>query len=514
MIFLPLKNLKYNHKIAWLLFCLSLLVFGLIYAGSIERLIRIWSTSGTYSHGFVSIILVAYLLYVGKNSSVYQHTKPFLSSLILIFLTSLMWFLGNLASVNTLLVFTLPIFLVTIYLLYFGWIVAKQNVIPLTILFFALPVWSVLLPYLQTMTVFSSALLLKVLAIEHVIENNYVKLPQGIFEIEESCSGLRYLLVGVTLSLAYGYLNYQNLKKTTALVISSVLLMIFGNYLRVLVVILLGIWKGMSYPLVQDHANLGWVLFGLLLLPLYYVAKIIERSQSPIFNTKNKTKFCDQNFSKIKYPFIFILFLASISVAPIYANYLSSAITSSGTSSSLEVSAAGEWQGPMSFSSKWIPNYSFYSDSYTAQYTNPDSKKVTLTMHAYKAQQQAKEMININNTLVNSLKWKHIDLELSMPIRGAEFRNMNINKATIMSSDEKSCLRVWYWFDVYGNNLTKKWQVKIHELRAVVLGKTGSALVTISTQCTKDGKIQDEILHNYFENNYAEIKKSLISYYM
>src|SRR5262249_32198114 len=78
--------------------------------------------------------------------------------------------------------------------------VARPLMPPLMALWFAIPVWDLLLPVLQSMSVYVSSALLRVLGVPVVIHGAHVSIPDGQFDILYGCSGKRDLAAATALA--------------------------------------------------------------------------------------------------------------------------------------------------------------------------------------------------------------------------------------------------------------------------------------------------------------------------
>ena len=161
-----------------------------------------------------------------------------------------------------------------------GWRQLVPFLIPVGILAFTVPFWDYLAWPLQNLTVFVNDILLGWFGIQFRVDGVFVYLTNiGAFEVAHGCSGLRYLLVGMSLSAMYGQLNYQRWRNRILLFAVSIGFALLANWLRVFVVIHQGYVTRMQSSLVHNHEFFGWILFGITLVPLFWIANRLERTE-------------------------------------------------------------------------------------------------------------------------------------------------------------------------------------------------------------------------------------------
>ncbi len=502
-------NPKYRELfLIWISIAIAICGLALFYRGSISILFDNWNEYGTYSHGYLTILLSIFLLYSCAKQARIKYSRSSSTSAIFIFGITLVWLVSYVASVNTIQMLCLP-FLIFFTVTYFLGLKNYQVLlIPIFILLFTIPVWSLFLPYLQKIAVFGTDTLLSVSNFDYRIVDNVVILSKGMFEIEESCSGLRYLLVGVLLSFVYGYLNYQSNWATIVLVLSAVVIMLVGNLFRILIIIVLGVWKGMDYPLVQDHENLGWLIFILMLVPLFTIARFIKPSLWKKTNQQQTSYInVNKNMQGYKLFVTLIIYFLIISAAPLYAGFIDGNIKKIATLKSNDIVPAKGWSEPLLFSSRWSPKYSFYTKQYIRQFEKKKSI-ITLNIYLYGKQDKNSELINSNNKIVDSNEW-HVSNVLSDQILldESEESQIPINKLTINNKRDGSCLRIWYWFQVGDRFYAKEWQVKLNEVLMSFKGVYGSAITSIAMKCDMNS---DSVLEDFLHTHYGQLN-NLIS---
>lgn len=234
----------------------------------------------SYSHGFL-LLLIAVALTVRT----WLRERPmtgFYPLWLLPFVAGVaIYIAGELLMVQALRQIVLvPLILAGMAVLW-GWRQLVPFIVPVGVLFFAIPVWDFISWPLQLITTSVNEVLLGLFGVDFEVEGVFVYLTGvGVFEIAHGCSGLRYLLVGMTLSFLYGELNYRRWSSRIMLAVVGVLFSLLANWIRVFVIILAGYLTEMESSLIEDHDAFGWWVFAGTLVPLFFIARLLEKRSS------------------------------------------------------------------------------------------------------------------------------------------------------------------------------------------------------------------------------------------
>ncbi len=230
----------------------------------------------SYSHGYL-VLLVSLLLSIRKWRAVRPVAGCYPFWLIPFAAAAALYLAGSILLVEAFQQVVIVPLMLGVLLLIWGWRQASAFFLPVGILFFAIPVWDYLSWPLQLITVAFNQLLLSWLGIEFTVEGVFVYFPGvGAFEIAHGCSGLRYLLVGMTLATLYSELNYQRVISRIYLLCAAVLLALLANWIRVFVIIYVGYESNMTSSLIWEHDYFGWWVFAGTLVPLFFFAHRLE----------------------------------------------------------------------------------------------------------------------------------------------------------------------------------------------------------------------------------------------
>lgn len=138
------------------------------------------------------------------------------------------------------------------------------------IVFMATPLWFVIVPGLQALTVSAVNWLLQRGRWPVFVEDNLIFLPQGALEIVAGCAGLKFVQTALALTLIEGFTARRSLRAMVVIGATAFVLALLCNWLRVAAITLLALYLDLQHPWVTDHNWVGWVLFVLLFGPLFF----------------------------------------------------------------------------------------------------------------------------------------------------------------------------------------------------------------------------------------------------
>ena len=271
---------RFSHRLTVILSSTALLfVYYLYFGETIDGLLERWlKFDEAYSHGLLIFGITLYLLFIKRailEKSIIEPGYFAFPVLLLISFVSSVSIEAGIDIFHQLLAPALIWFSFTVLL---GYKFGLNILIPLLFLYYAIPAWDYLTFPLQTLTVAVCDFLLGIVEIPAFIEGVNIHLPSGIIKVAGGCSGLRYLLVGLTISSLYAVLFLETWQRKVLLIISGVLLALLANWLRVFIIIVVGHRSQMTSPLLHEHDHFGWVIFALTLLPLFVLGYRLQVS--------------------------------------------------------------------------------------------------------------------------------------------------------------------------------------------------------------------------------------------
>jgi len=240
-----------------------------------------WLNSHSYSHGLLLLGMSFYLIAIKPN--LISNSKGNYFFIILLLLLVFADILASVVKIDVISRFIFPCYLIAAIGAIFGTKNLSKVIIPLSLIFFAVPSWSIVSPIFQSIAAVAVANISSIIGIPTFIEGNHVSIPNGTFLIAEGCSGVRYILVAVSIALINSELSNYNIRHASISIISAFALAIVANWVRIQVIVIYAHLYGMDHSVVADHNTLGWIIFAIFMafffLILPYIAKARKQAE-------------------------------------------------------------------------------------------------------------------------------------------------------------------------------------------------------------------------------------------
>jgi exosortase A len=234
-------------------------------------MVAIWRRSETFTHGFVVLPIVLYLVWRAREASARIPAQPCYAALLGIVGSGLVWLLGELASVVALTHFGMVAMVPFTVWAVLGTGMVRALAFPLAFLFFAVPFGDFLVPTLIDRTADFTIAALRLSGVPVYREGNYFQIPTGSWSVVEACSGVRYLIASVMVGCLYAYLTYRSLKRRLIFVGVSIVVPIIANWVRAYMIVMLGHLSENRIAAGVDHVIYGWVFFGVVIALVFWV---------------------------------------------------------------------------------------------------------------------------------------------------------------------------------------------------------------------------------------------------
>jgi EpsI family protein len=485
-----------------LLVLVAAAIFALAFSDILLAVISQWTgeESAGNSHGPLVLVCTLYLLVLKRDQFKKLSVTPQPIGFLLLALLLVVFFLAELTEINSLQMLIVPLLVLSSIFTLLGKEYLKVALVPIAIMFFALPIWAPLVPFLQDITTWVTEFNLNVLGRPVYVVGNYLHVAGGVFLIEEGCSGLRFLLIASILSLINSDLNSHTVKQGIAMLALAVGLAMLANWVRVIVIVVLGDMTNMQHSLVHDHANFGWVVFlFVVLIPFLLVSRMISRndiepSQETKQEAKQETKQGTRTAPGIKYFIVAMLMLTSV---PFLRYGLE--LISEDFDGEIELPAAfANWNGNDTVlnNRSWKPGYKNASKEIFKSYSGDSGVDVDLFLFHYAKQEQGAELINVENDIADGSLWNVVpSTEGEYLISGGQ-NITRVNEAEITNNSNERKL-VWYWYDIGGYITSNQYYAKLFQVFAQLRGKNYANLIAVSTTCKTECKERQQYLEQY-----------------
>jgi len=485
-----------------------LLVFSLVYIDSLTVLFKLWAglEQTIYRYGFLVLACSCYLLYLKRVQFRELIANPNWWALLFSLILASAWFVSSLAGVQTVQLAVLPILLLAMLTAFYGTSFLRIAGLPILLLLFAIPLWWPLLPFLKDATTLSTELFLRFIGKAVFVEGYFLHLPGGSFFVDDGCAGLRFLLVTLILAFMGIDMHALNLKQSAVLLGVGILMALVANWVRVIVVVLVGDYTRMEHRLVTDHNDLGWLVYGLLvLLPFFFLIgrftiKDVDQSTEPYHPAERLGGSSNRFIANYSIVFVILMAGPALSAVVRFQEYPIRVVSLP--------SATESWMEAPSQESNWRANY-LEADNYLYSKFQGESGLVDLHVVNYASQEEGVELINVDNTLTDGERWdttpntqELVDVET------------NSGEAVTVLAVEIESLQgqrklVWYWYEIGARSTTNTYTAKAYQLLGLFDGRKDGSLIAIAADCGFNCAQPKISIENFIREMYSGIRSGI-----
>jgi EpsI family protein len=427
----------------------ALMVLGLVlialavYWPSATGLWAYWlQVDGTTQYGMLIAALSVWLLARSWNALAAAPVEPAPWALPALLLVSAGSMLFWRAGIETLQLALLPVLLLLAVLAAFGTRIARIVAFPVLFLYFAVPGWGALWPSLQQLTILAVSVIASLVRLPAHFSGDIVTLPgAAVFEIGSKCSGVEFLIVGLAVAALIGELERACVRRRVWLMALMGSLALVSNWVRVFLIVLIGYASHMRNPLATDsHLLFGWLVFASALLGYLWLA---PRRARPVRDSED-TAGAEEGQSRYVTPGGVAAVAALISFpAWVYAMDLAHGSGASTMTVGLP-RARAPWSGPKpGADAQWQPRFGGAHFERQWQYEGTDGRSIEVEVVGYARQQQGRELVSEENSLVGTHGLSVIDYGLARA-GGERFREL--------TAEDRAGHRsiIWWIYDIGG----------------------------------------------------------------
>jgi len=495
----------------------ALLAFVLIalYFDTASAIVGIWWRSETFTHGFLVLPLVLWMVWRQRTNLSHLHPQPNAWGLAALVLVGLGWLLGDLVAVNALTQLALVAMLVLLVPTLLGLTVTRALLFPLAFLFFAVPFGEFAMPQLMTWTANFTVLALRLSGIPVYREGLQFVIPSGSWSVIEACSGVRYLIASLTVGTLFAYLNYQSTKRRVLFIIVSIIVPVIANWLRAYMIVMLGHLSGNKLAAGVDHLIYGWVFFGIVILLMFVIGARWSEPEPSVtaadLDSVTRTKPMPDARPARRPPFELFAVLAVLTLAlPLAARW---ALEHNNTASPVQLVA------PAALSANWVadantpvllaPAFENPSASINTTYTQ-GGQRVGLYLGYYRQQNYQRKLVSSENVLVRSKDefWAQVTSNIQNIIFDSKQTNIyqgELRKSSAAASPTDDRLTVWLVYWVNGQLTASSAKAKLYGALQKLQGHGDDAAAIILYTDKGPGTEGAQRLQSFVQANGASI---------
>ena len=496
---------------AWLrsvlIFAISSMILIWAFRPEILGAIDVWSSSSTFGHAFFILPIVLFLIYRLRHRLAALHPRSEPWALALIAAILLIWAIGHLANVMLAKQLAFVALWQSMFLLIFGWRVARVTVFPLAYLYLAVPFGLSIIPPLQDLTAQIVVHLLRLTGLPVFLDGYYIQIPSGNFLVAEACSGVRYLMVCLALGILAAYLFFRSWSRRILFLTLSAVVPIVANGVRAYGIIMIAHLSDYTLAVDIDHVIYGFIFLGIVMLCLLGLGALFRDAHpddspppSPAVAGPNKAGHLVQGLCAGLA--LFAVFVVQTTIAT--ANAPPAELVANLHAPSL----GSAWQVVETEGEEtWTPDIRGM-DAQLQQSYRREGHQVDLHIAYYAYQREGAEAVSDLNRMVEANSgWQvlHAD-RLTLPIGSTQ---LPVN--TVIVQGGHRTFQVWYWYWIGGENTNSRLTAKLLEMKALATGgDRAGAIIALASEVTENSEGTAALLRGFLqqalENNASLIQ--------
>jgi EpsI family protein len=446
------------------------LLAAVFYLDELRELAQRWSNEIGNSHGYLIAPLVFVLVWLQRDRLTAGRGGEALAVVGLVGSLVALAF-ARAASIDMIVYLLMPTTLWFALWLALGWPAARTLAFPVFYFVFALPVWAYLTPLLQWLTVQAVTVLLGVFGVEAFIQDEFVTVPAGVFEIAGGCSGTSYMVVALAIGTLMAFIERLPARKAAKLVFVAAMLAAVTNWIRVAIIIYWGNVTAMQTSLVEDHYTFGWWLFaGAMVIFFWYARRVARSEPDPVRGHATG----DTAPIGVRV----VTAAALLAIAPAWALALDR--RDAGVVPTLAMPTVTGWTGPEAPEFEWEPVFLGAAAERMVTY-HQESQVVDAYAAFYGRQEHGKKLVGYLSRVAGAEeRWS--EAEAGTVDAGS---GVSVTERRVVGPGGQERL-VWSWYEVRGQRLLSPRDVKLREGLSAFGLEPRSGVVALSTRCLPD----------------------------
>jgi exosortase A len=459
-----------------------------------------WWDSPAFSHGFLILPIVAYLIWLQRHKLMALPPRPSALGLAAVALGSLGWLVGETAGVLQVQQIALVFVLQGVVLSIIGRVAAMVIAFPLFYLYFGVPFGTFLIPPLQDVTAAFVVRSLQLIGMPVHIDGIFIYIPTGNFEVAEACAGLRFLITSVALGVIFAYEFYTQLWRRLLFIALSIVVPIIANGFRATGIVLLAHYSDYELAVGADHLTYGLIFLSIVLFCLLGIGYSFREpyrapaASAPGAEAPHSTAGDPASPDRIRLVGAALGAALISTTAWIYAAQIQAR---AGTvPEALRPLASAGWQASAPAHTDWKPSFPTASREFFQGYSDGVAQ-VDVYVAYYARQQQGEEVVNFLNSVSGAKPWQRAGGS------GGELTlngdRVAYNYERVVAGERGRMVRYWYWVD--GQVTASPYVAKLLEVRAKLLGgEPGAAVVAVAADYRESPREANDSLDKFLKD--------------
>ena len=455
----------------WLLLFL-LLAWSAAFAGTLATVWTEWLGTGAYSHGLLGPLVAGFFVWQQRREFSHCRPRPSIAAVAMALVLASGWWLAGL--IDILLVQQLAALLLLFVLIFalFPAALWRRLWLPAVLLLLVWPIWNLLQLPLREVATEVSYRVLRGLGGPILLDGYRLTVPGGDFIVEKACSGLGFLLIGLFVGCCFIRANRLSGWLSVGFLLFAAGLAVFSNWVRIVVIVLVGDATRMQHFIVTDHLSFGWAVYVVTLIPLIWGGK---RFFAPKAGVPSSPPQVRQSANRGHWPAA-VTAACLLALVPLAERLVDAAVDPNyGYLPPQPGNARVQWLGEGT-SAQWLPTFHGAGSEYFGRYRS-EGRQLSLYIANYPRQSQGQELVYIKNRLFDQRRWQlraSRDVRIPSAEGGFEMRLLSLE------GGQQRRRLIGYWYEIGGRLTTSPALAKIYQLLATFSGRPGASVVAVA----------------------------------
>lgn len=463
-------------------------------------LFRVWGASDNYQHGPLVALIGLVWLYRASDRADSRAADPLLRGVTwqpaaLLALALALWLVAYKANVEIGKQAVAPVIIWLAVATASGWRAAATVSAPVLYLYFAIPVWDLLVPLLQWMTVAVAEGTLGLAGVPVRIEGVLITIPEGSFVVLEACSGERYLIVTLAAAALIAAGGSMDRRRTALYLALAGAIAILANWVRVITIIVAGHVTNMtSYLVAREHLSLGWAVFAALIVVVSVLGRKLSPDPDPVPAQRGGSRAAGaQGIPGRLAATAAVLCLPTLAIL-----WLGNSRMTFDTPAQVLVPQGGSgWHGPVASSQRWLPDFPGATRHGLVAFESDGGMRVETYWAVYGRQDQGAKLVYYANSLTGK-GW----LTLSRSDSHRMLNGRNVTMRTLLTQVPGGARwLIDYYYVVNDVHVSREWGAQLLYGLLSWTHPTSSAVIAAAVECGPSCDAADRTLAQYWASS-------------
>jgi len=242
----------------------AITLIGMVTAREWGEMFHQWWNIDTYNHILLVPLITIWLIWLKADELAKLSPRPFGWGAALVAAGLMLWLAGRLTGINLFAQAGAVGAVQGAVVAVLGVRVSTLLALPLAYAAFMVPFGDEIIPQLQSITAKMAIALTLGSGIPAVIDGIFIDTPVGLFVVAEACSGVKFLVAMVTLSVLVSFTRFTSWTRRAIFVAASIMIPILANGVRAWGTIYIAQFAGVEFAAGFDHVFYGWIFFALV----------------------------------------------------------------------------------------------------------------------------------------------------------------------------------------------------------------------------------------------------------